>query len=548
MVNKYVLGAAVLIAIGLARIAATYTVFNGAYDEPFHVANGMEWLQEGTFTNQYRHPPLAGIVTALGPFVAGLRSPRRWNPAVQGESVIFEEGNEILYSKNDYWSGLTLARIGTLPFFVLACVVTFLWSRRWFCNGFSEASGFWAVLLLICASPILGHAGLATNDVACAATAAFALYRFLRWLEQPDTPRWLWWGFATALAVMCKYSNIPFLGACYLAGFALAPLGPLRRRAAQAGLAACVVLFLMWATYRFTLIPLATVYGPHPRVAAILSSRPLLRSVWNAVMATPLPLTQTILGVRDLYRHNALGIDMYLLGHWSQSGWWYFFPVVLAVKTPIGMLLLAILGCAFILRRWRNAHFEQGWQQVVTAAFPIVILLVCMTARIDLGVRHILPIYPLLAIVGGYAVIVLFRHSRFTAAAAALLLAWVVADSWRAHPDYLAHFNEFAGSHPETILCESDLDWGQDLHRLSERLKQRGVQEFSIAYFGTALLHKAGLPHYEPLSPTQPSRGYIAVSLHHLNIDYKKDGSFAWLKSYTPVERIGKSIDLFYIP
>jgi hypothetical protein len=171
-----------------------------------------------------------------------------------------------------------------------------------------------------------------------------------------------------------------------------------------------------------------------------------------------------------------------------------------------------------------------------------------MVARIDLGVRHILPIYPLLAIVGGYAVTALFRHSRPAGAVAALLVAWVVADSARAHPDYLAHFNEFAGSHPEKILCESDLDWGQDLHRLSLRLKERGIQEFSIAYFGTALLHKAGFPHYELLSPTRPSRGYIAVSLHHLNIDYKKDGSFAWLKSYTPVERIGKSIDLFYIP
>jgi hypothetical protein len=89
----------------------------------------MEWLQQGTFTNQYRHPPLAGIVSALGPFIHGLRSPRRWKPAERGESVIFEEGNVILYSNNDYWRSLTLARIGTLPFFVLACAVTFLWSR-----------------------------------------------------------------------------------------------------------------------------------------------------------------------------------------------------------------------------------------------------------------------------------------------------------------------------------------------------------------------------------------------------------------------------------
>ena len=396
----------------------------------------------------------------------------------------------------------------------------------------------------MCTSPILGHAGLATNDVACAAGAAFALYRFLRWLEQPDTARWLWWGFATAFAILCKYSNIPFLGACYVVGFAIASRGALRRRMAQAGLAACVALFLMWATYRFTLIPLGTVYGAHPRIDSILSSRPLLHSVWNAVMATPLPLTEAMMGLRDLFRHNAIGLDMYLLGQWSQSGWWYFFPVVLAVKTPIGLLVLAIGGCGFVLRRFRQGCMAASADGDFPDCDPAGV-----HARPHRSRRA--PYSSHLSVARdrrGHAVTALFRHSRPAAVAAALLVAWVVVDSWRAHPDYMAHFNEFAGSHPENILCESDLDWGQDLHRLSLRLHERGIQEFSIAYFGTALLHKADLPHYELLSPTQPSRGYIAVSLHHLNIDYKKNGSFAWLKSYTPVERIGKSIDLFYIP
>ena len=189
--------------------------------------------------------------------------------------------------------------------------------------------------------------------------------------------------------------------------------------------------------------------------------------MWNAVLATPLPLTEAMMGVRDLYRHNAFGHDSYLLGQWSQSGWWYFFPVVLAVKTPIGLLLLAACGCVVVLRRWRKTLWKQSWQQILTAVFPMAILLVCMIARIDLGVRHILPIYPLLAIVGGHAVTVLFRHSRAPRRWPRSWSPGWSCDSWRAHPDYLAHFNEFAGSHPETILCESDLDWGQDLDRLS---------------------------------------------------------------------------------
>lgn len=542
--NKYIAGVAILTGLAMVRIAPAYSVLNGTYDEPIHVACGMEWIQFGTYTCEPQHPPLARIAVALGPFIKGLRLAARFRAPDERPRSLTEEGNAILYSQGRYWSNLTWARLGTLPFLVLLCVVTFLWARRWF----SDAAGFWAVLLLACTSPILGHAGLATNDVACAAGATLALYQFLRWLEQPRTARCLWWGFATAFAILCKFSNIPFLVTCYAMGLAVLPREAVRRRVAHIGLAACVVFVLAWATYRFSLIPPETLYGQHhPVIDRMLSNHPLVHRAWDSVMTTPLPLTEATMGVLDVFVHNAVGHDSYLLGHWSQSGWWYFFPVVLAVKSPLGLLALATCGWWAVFRRWREKAWKQSWQPVLTAAFPLTILLVCMLSRIDLGVRHILPVYPLLAIAGGQGVTALLRHSRYAAVAAALLAAWVIGDSVRAHPDYLAHFNEFAGSHPEAILCESDLDWGQDLDRLSRRLKERGVQEVSIAYFGTALLDQAGLPHYALLSPMQPSRGYIAVSLHDLNLDYAKNGSFAWLKSYTPVERIGKSIDLFYI-
>ena len=161
----------------------------------------------------------------------------------------------------------------------------------------------------------------------------------------------------------------------------------------------------------------------------MFSSRPLLHTAWNSVMTTPLPLSEATMGVLDVFVHNSVGHDSYLLGQWSQSGWWYFFPVVLAVKSPIGLLVLAMCGWWFVLRRWRETDWKQSWQQVLTAVFPLAILLVCMLARIDLGVRHILPIYPLLAIIGGHAVTVLFQHSRYAAVVAALLVAWVVGDS-----------------------------------------------------------------------------------------------------------------------
>ena len=255
-------------------------------------------------------------------------------------------------------------------------------------------------------------------------------------------------------------------------------------------------------------------------------------------MATPLPFPKLLLGIRDVVRHNGLGHGSYLFGEYRTTGWWYFFPVVLAVKTPIGLLLLSIMGL------WGLTT----WQQKATALFPLAILAVCLPSQIDLGVRHILSIYPLLAILGGAAVArLVYMHGTFWRVAAVGLVLFTVGDALRTHPDYIAYFNQFAGTRPERILAESDLDWGQDLDRLSSRLRELDAKEVNIKYFGSALLEKAGLPTYWDLDARKPMHGWVAISVHYLYLEHARDGSFDWLKRYTPRERIGKSIDLFYI-
>ena len=158
--NKYIIGVIVLFGLAVVRVVSTYTVFNSTYDEPVHVACGMEWLQWGTYHCEPQHPPLARVAVALGPFLKGLRLGANLNAPDQRPRSLYDEGNAILYSEGRYWSNLTWARLGTLPFLVVLCVVTFLWARRWF----GEAAGFWSILLLVSTSPILGNAGLATND------------------------------------------------------------------------------------------------------------------------------------------------------------------------------------------------------------------------------------------------------------------------------------------------------------------------------------------------------------------------------------------------
>src|SRR5438445_6297990 len=92
----------VLIVLGCGRIASSYGTLNQTYDEPLHVAVGMEWLSKGTYTYGHVHPPLGEVFMAMGPYLAGVRS--------QSHPNFWDEGDALLYAGNHYWRNLTLAR------------------------------------------------------------------------------------------------------------------------------------------------------------------------------------------------------------------------------------------------------------------------------------------------------------------------------------------------------------------------------------------------------------------------------------------------------
>jgi hypothetical protein len=307
-----------------------------------------------------------------------------------------------------------------------------------------------------------------------------------------------------------------------------------------------LVLFLVWAGYHFNMEPLQAKGSADPRTDRVFAKWPALRGLAYKALELPLPLTQFAAGIHRVSVHNSEGHDAYLLGEYRRTGWWYFFPVVLAVKTPLGFLILVALGMAMMMRGFR----KNSWQRNLTVIFPAAILLLCMNSRIDLGVRHILPIYPLLAVIAGHTVSELFnwarRRPRILLVLPVVLVISVMVDALKASPDYLAYFNQFAGEHPERFLAESDLDWGQDLGRLSRRLKELHADHVGIAYFGITPLDKAGLPPCTELSMNIPAtHGYLAVSVRWLTLEYAREKAFAWLKDRPPLERVGKSIYLY---
>jgi len=514
--------AILLVVVAVGRIAATYRVFNQTFDEPAHVATGMEWLDRGTYQYETRHPPLGRVAVAIGPYLSGLRS--------HGLPFMWDEGNAILQDRGTYLRNLALARAGVLPFVALAAYLVWSWTRRLAGDG-AALAGVASLTLL---PPVLAHGGVATTDMPVAALLTAALYAFARWLEAPSTARSVALGASGGLAVLAKFSALLFLPVCAAAvvaarvasarGGPRPPASSAPPRAAQfrrgAVVAAWSALLLMWAAYRFSL-----------RTGAGL----------------PVPFPELIDGLLMVAAHNEVGTDSFLLGEVSRQGWWYFFPVVLAVKTPLAFLALVIAGGAEVVRRWRATR---DWQAAAPLLCALAIVLVSMTSRINIGLRHVLPAYPLLAITAALGATALWRSARHRVAARAAAVAcgaWLLVASARAHPDYLAYFNELAERHPERVLVNGDLDWGQDLLRLTDTLRARGIDRVSLAYFGSAdpkQFHIAGL---RCLRPEDRPDGWVAAS-EYLVKGVNPKRSFTWLGAHTPVTRVGASILLYHLP
>jgi hypothetical protein len=225
----------------------------------------------------------------------------------------------------------------------------------------------------------------------------------------------------------------------------------------------------------------------------------------------------------------------------SQHGWWYFFPVVLAIKTPLAFAALVGVGAAISTRQRNLPAFE-----CLLAAVAIV--LVSLLSNVDIGVRYLLVVYPLLAPLAGLGVVRLWQRSR---PAAAVLCVWMLAGSIAAHPNYLADFNLLAGSKPERIVTDSDLDWGQDLHFATEMLRRRGVSEAWIAYSGQRNPQRETGIAYRLLAPNTPVTGWVVASVRMVNFESAKaraagrPGPYEWLEPLQPAMRAGKSILIY---
>jgi Dolichyl-phosphate-mannose-protein mannosyltransferase len=565
----YGLAVVLVVGIGVARIVSTYREFTQTVDENSDIACGMQLLQNRVYFMDVKHPPVGRIAVALGPYLEGLRLPKQ-------KSDMFALGNVILNGNNNYWHNLALARFGTLPFFVLVCAVVWSWSR----HLFGKWAALFSLLIFSMIPPVLAHGSLATNDMAGAATLCLALYWFALWIENPTSWTAVRLGLGAGLAAASKFSALLFFPLCATALFLLCLVASgdsqrkfsFRKLAGNLFLALIVAYFTLWAGYLFTVAPIQA-SRPHAAVDRVFGSHPALHDVTVKILETPYPAGNVAAGFKALAGQNKAGQVSFFFGEWRRHGWWYFFPAIFLLKTPVPFLLLACVAIVFLARSFLQKH---DWHVVAPILFALVILGASMTSGINIGLRHILAIYPLLSIMAGYAVLELWGvipRPMLARGFATAACAWLIVSSCLAHPDYLSYFNVLAAERPERIEVDSDLDWGQDLARLSKWLHERGVQEVALSYFGTADLTHADLPSFHELVPYQKASGWVAISARYRvipspfmvipppegmaayysipgNFDRVKPGTgpFAWLSSYQPVEKIGNSIFVYFIP
>ena len=358
-------------------------------------------------------------------------------------------------------------------------------------------------LALYCLNPvILSNSALATTDMVTALLFTVAAAAYWRLIHRPTLAWTAAFGISFGALLTTKFTGavFPAIAAVLLAVRWAAGPRPVRPwRLALANAAAAVVAYgVIWL-----------VYGFHYAHGA-----PLDASIW----AQPDPGFAAKLV--DVCRRGHLLPEAYLfdvhmflfklhrlvffMGRYSWVGFWSFFPLVTFFKTPPALLLalgLAAAATVLALRRSRPSSPRIDLYGLAPfLATGVVYGAIAVESRFNIGIRHILPAFPMLFVVAGGAARFPFHSRRGRAVIGAAILAGSVVEVLIARPNYLAYVNEFGGG-PRNgwrLFVDSSCDWGQDLPAVRRWIDARAAgpaadRPVYFSYFGNGLIDHYGI-------------------------------------------------------
>ncbi len=520
--------AAVLLLIFALAALVSLRLESITFDETAHIPAGLTYLQKHDLRMNAEHPPIVKAFSAIPAWLSGKERPDyRSGPWLRGDQWTF--GFELLNGRPGNTDRLDPGRLvlparSMMVLFGLALgLVIWCWAREMY----GEPGGLLSLAIFAISPTMLAHTRLVTTDLPAALGYTLALWLFYRYTCRPSGSRAALVGAALGLALITKYSTVllpPILILLWMAWLFLPreegePPG-WKALGGHGAVAILVAWGVVWAGYglRYAAVPDGGYSLP-----------------WDAIMAQEF-------GGRDLiswlnrrrllpegYLYGlayALGGAVrrlsYFHGELAVTGRVTFFPVAFLLKTPPATIALLLWATVVGSRRsgWRSLT---GWFLALPAGFY---LLVAVLGNLNIGHRHLAPLYPLMFVAIGSLAALWTRRAGTPMARRGLmvLVALAALSSILAAPRYLSYFNLPAGGskNGERWFVDSSLDWGQDLPRLQHWMEREGVDRVDLAYFGTADPRAYGIDYRKVVMihdfrpddpPVRPSSGdWFAVS------------------------------------
>ena len=513
------------------------------YDEPVHVIAGLDAWRAHRFTKWNDQPPL-GRLLLTAPLL--LSPPERWRLVDRGPSGA------------NYWSilvqpdAIALAnrtRAVNVALGLLLAALVWSTARRLF----SAAAANVALALFACSPALVAHFSLATVDGLATLTCFAAAVAVMRWRRNPSWPLTVVVGLALGLFLAAKFSAPP------LVLLALAIMAATDSRdgwpasMAKTFGAAIVAVAVVWGTYGWHVGPVTfrngSLAGPYARDNTVIVP---VRAAFTWTLPLPAPEFVTALG--GVVQHGVRGQPAYLLGDVKGSGGWRrYFPIVVLLKWPATMWLLAIFGMVSLATgRGPGARAFQASGSArdvaVLMMFPAVFFASATATNLDIGDRYVLPVYPFLLLLCAAA-----WHAVHTRAAGrALIVAMVLCqavDVARYAPDDLSYFNAWvrpASSY--TLLSDSNLDWGQGLLALAKYERAHPTTTIWLAYFGGVDASSYGI-RARALGEQDRVHGTVVVSATQLSGQYLREpAAYHWLFAHPRTAILNHTLHVFEVP
>jgi 4-amino-4-deoxy-L-arabinose transferase-like glycosyltransferase len=562
----------------LTLTISSYTQKSATWDEPQHLTAGYLALKAHDYRTDPEHPPFVRMWAAL-PLLAmpDIKVDPRFIDRIPPLDWVGEQqfvfSHNFMYVANNADRMLYAGRFMIVLLGVLLGVLVFSWVREWL--GFGPAV---IALAFYSVEPnILAHSSLVTTDFGATCFFFGTLYFLWRTARTLSVGNLIGLALFLSLSVISKFSAL-VLGPTVLMLLAtrvvratpwvcrIGQSKEIASRTTKALVATVIVVLLflaswgmIWTVYGFRYVPCASVaWRFHlDHEPSVLQQTPSLAKTvgWiDSHRFLPNVYTEGFL----LGQAKAQIRGAFLAWRYSLAGWWYYFPAAFLIKTPVSLILLFIGGLVVCAKRWRTLLQDEAFLLLPIACY----LAPAMAAKLNIGLRHILPIYPFVLLLAALCATELLKGKQKGARALLVVLSllWLFEFA-RAYPHYLAFFNQFVGGprNGYEYLADSNLDWGQDLKSLKRWMNNNNVQHINLAYFGTAdpAYYKIqctimpGSEYFaESLFKGLQLPGYVAVSTTILDGVYLDDMQKAFyrpLLNKEPKAVIGYSIRVYWM-